>query len=110
MPTHVRTIYSFAVALAALGAVLYFTKADTTTCVNSYVPAGAATWPNPDFGWHKYGGRMAFAAKACTSAGEMTTTRVWGMSLAAFAVVLFASTWWLNDSASALRNFEEDSD
>lgn len=109
MPRHVRITYSFAVALAALGAVLYFTKADTATCVNSYVPANAVTWRNPDLKYES-GSLMAFAARACTSAVEMTTTRIWGMSLAAFAVVLIASTWWLNESASAQRDFDEESD
>ena len=110
MPIQLRITYSVAVALAALGAVLYFVKVDSSTCVVSYAPTEALSYfprtTRPDSAL----GLTAAVAKTCSDPIEMTTTRIWGMSLAAFALVLIASMKWLEKPASTRDDFDENSD
>ena len=110
MPVQVRIIYSVALAFFALGAVLFFVKANDQNCVVSWVPGSAASWPTKDFRMDPDLGVAVIAAKACADPAEMTTTRIWGISLAAFAVTLIGATWWQYESASARRDFYGESD
>lgn len=111
MPIHVRITYSIAVALFALGAVLYFVKVDSSNCVVSWATIDSLNFV-PDNSRYDLdlGGLAGAVAKTCAEPAKMTTSRIWGMSLAAFAVALIASTWWLNESASAQRDFFKESD